>query len=95
MGFSKVRFLHERFCAQLWQRQGTFKILTSSFYTHVWGHLYFVANAKDQVQYLHSFLKQYFQGKAEAIAVVAAEAVAPVVKHGRSWELGIRIYFPV
>lgn len=54
-----------------------------------------MANAKDQVQYLHSFLKQYFQGKAEAIAVVAAEAVAPVVKHGRSWELGIRIYFPV
>lgn len=39
-----------------------------------------MTNAKYQVQYLHYFSKQNFQGKGEAAIVAAAKDVAAVVK---------------
>lgn len=56
-----------------------------------------MTNAKYQVQYLHYFSKQNFQGKGEAAIVAAAKDVAAVVKKKKKkWqELGIRTYFLV
>ena len=72
IGFSKRMFLHKRFCAKLWQRQGIwYDPEFQSVYTCL-KDIYILRPVRSINKYVYFFLKQNFWDKGEAVTLAAA-----------------------